>query len=204
MQENDVTSIAPNKLQNKTLSINWKTVDGKQDIAKYNVMEIYESWFATPFGEIIAMGTSEGLMGLGFSKEIGRTATRQNLIERWPSAHFKTTPKPLEGWIEAAFIGKGNIKLNVVGTKFQIAVWKALLEIAPGYRSTYTEIAKSINRPKAVRAIGTAIGRNPIGFIIPCHRVLQKSGGLGGYRWGNTVKSAILDYEGVNPSINTR
>ncbi|HLW10458.1 MAG TPA: methylated-DNA--[protein]-cysteine S-methyltransferase, partial [Fermentimonas sp.] len=87
------------------------------------------------------------------------------------------------------------IKLHIKGTDFQLKVWKTLLEIPLGKLSTYEEIAQHIQKPKAARAVGTAIGSNPIAFLIPCHRVIQASGGLGGYMWGEKRKTAIIERE---------
>lgn len=87
------------------------------------------------------------------------------------------------------------IKLHLIGTEFQLKVWETLLKIPSGRLSTYSAIAKNIDRPKASRAVGTAIGNNPVAFLIPCHRVIQSSGHLGGYMWGETRKSAIIGWE---------
>ena len=85
--------------------------------------------------------------------------------------------------------------LLLIGAPFQIKVWQALLAIPSGHVTTYSEIARHIGHPKAVRAVGTAVGRNPISLLIPCHRALRKSGALGGYHWGLPVKRAMLAYE---------
>lgn len=88
------------------------------------------------------------------------------------------------------------IKLHLKGTDFQLKVWETLLKIPMGQLSTYGAIAKQIEKPKASRAVGTAIGSNPVAFLIPCHRVIQSSGTFGGYMWGNTRKTAIIGWEG--------
>ena len=87
------------------------------------------------------------------------------------------------------------IKLHLNGTAFQLKVWESLLKIPKGGITTYGAIAQNIDTPKASRAVGTAIGNNPVAFLIPCHRVIQASGNIGGYRWGNTRKSAIIGWE---------
>lgn len=87
------------------------------------------------------------------------------------------------------------IKLHLNGTDFQLKVWETLLKIPLGSLTTYSAVAKCISKPKASRAVGTAIGNNPVGFIIPCHRVIQKSGNIGNYMWGSTRKSAIIGWE---------
>ena len=90
---------------------------------------------------------------------------------------------------------QGPLSLHVTGTNFQIAVWRALLQIDPGCINSYGKVAAAVGRPKASRAVGTAIGSNPIAFLIPCHRVLQQSGKIGGYLWGETRKHAIHAWE---------
>lgn len=101
----------------------------------------------------------------------------------------------LAPWVEAAFAGSGSAPLAPIGAPFQIKVWEALLEIPSGHVTTYSALAERIGHPKAVRAVGTAVGRNPISLLIPCHRALRKSGGLGGYHWGLPVKRAMLARE---------
>lgn len=157
-------------------------------------LQIAYGWFDSPFGEVLAMGTERGLCGLAFSEETGREAAFDDMIGRWPAADFVEKPDQLADWVKAAFEG-GNTKLVLMGAPFQIKVWEALLQIPSGHVTTYSEIAKTVGNPKAVRAVGTAVGRNPISWLIPCHRALRKSGGLGGYHWGLPVKRAMLAYE---------
>lgn len=105
----------------------------------------------------------------------------------------------LRPWVEVAFgqvpAGRGTTPLYLIGAPFQIKVWEALLQIPPGQVSSYGHIASAIGAPRAVRAVGNAVGRNPVSLLIPCHRVLRKSGALGGYHWGLPVKRAILARE---------
>ncbi|OOY24399.1 6-O-methylguanine DNA methyltransferase [Thioclava sediminum] len=153
--------------------------------------------FDSPFGPVIAMGTDQGLCGMGFTAEMGERETFDDLARRWPEARFTEDPEPLRPWVDAAFSRHGEAKLTLIGAPFQIKVWEALLSIPSGQVTTYSDIAEAIGNPKAVRAVGTAVGRNPISFLIPCHRALRKSGGLGGYHWGLGVKRAILGWEGA-------
>jgi len=121
-----------------------------------------------------------------------------DLCGRWPAAAFTEDAARLRPWVEAAFgMDKALQKapLCLIGAPFQIKVWEALLRLPEGHVSTYGDIASAIGSPKAVRAVGTAVGRNPIGYLIPCHRVLRKSGALGGYHWGLPMKRAMLGYE---------
>lgn len=156
-------------------------------------------WFDSPFGRSIVMGTDKGICGLGFAAEMGEDWAMQDLLRRWPKAEFKENPEILQPWVHSAFGARGtgasSTPLYLIGAPFQIKVWEALLRIPTGHVTTYSEIAKSIGNPRAVRAVGTAVGRNPVSWLIPCHRALRKSGGLGGYHWGLPVKRALLAYE---------
>lgn len=162
-------------------------------------LTIYWGWFDSPFGLALVMGTDKGICGLGFAAEMGEDWAMQDLVRRWPSASFTEDRMRLRPWAMAAF-GAQNAEtksapLYLIGAPFQIKVWEALLRIPSGHVTTYSEIASSVGNPRAVRAVGTAVGRNPVSWLIPCHRALRKSGGLGGYHWGLPVKRALLAYE---------
>lgn len=156
-------------------------------------------WFDSPFGAAIVMGTEKGICGLGFAAEMGEAAAFADLQNRWPLAQFRENPAQLAPWVQTAFglhrSANAPAPLLLIGAPFQIKVWQALLAIPSGHVTTYSEIARHIGHPKAVRAVGTAVGRNPISLLIPCHRALRKSGALGGYHWGLPVKRAMLAYE---------
>ncbi|MBL4918720.1 methylated-DNA--[protein]-cysteine S-methyltransferase [Szabonella alba] len=154
-------------------------------------------WFDSPFGPALVMGTDRGICGLGFAAETGEAATMADLCARWPRAQFTEDRDLLRPWVAAAF-GKdpgGEVPLYLIGAPFQIKVWEALLRIPSGHVTTYSEIAGAVGHAQAMRAVGTAVGRNPVSWLIPCHRALRKSGGLGGYHWGLPVKRAMLAYE---------
>jgi AraC family transcriptional regulator of adaptative response/methylated-DNA-[protein]-cysteine methyltransferase len=157
-------------------------------------LTIYWGWFDSPFGPALVMGTDRGICGLGFAADMGEAAAMQDLRGRWPNARFVENPGHLRPWVNAA-LGTQTAPLHLIGAPFQIKVWEALLQIPSGQVTTYSEIARAIGHPTAVRAVGTAVGRNPISLFIPCHRALRKSGGLGGYHWGLPVKRAILAWE---------
>lgn len=148
----------------------------------------------SPFGDALLMATDRGLCGLAFTAGCGRAAAFDDLAARWPRATFRADDGGVASLARAAF-GGGPLDLHLVGAPFQIKVWEALLRIPPGQVSTYSEVAAAAGHPSAVRAAGTAIGRNPVGWLIPCHRALRKSGALGGYRWGLPVKRAMLAWE---------
>lgn len=151
--------------------------------------------FNSPFGPVIAMATDRGVCGMGFTAEQSDEDTYTDLARRWPKATFINDPDPIRHWVDAALSMEGETRLHIIGAPFQLKVWEALLRIPSGHVTTYSEIANAIGSPRAVRAVGTAVGRNPVSWLIPCHRALRKSGALGGYHWGLPVKRAILAWE---------
>ena len=151
--------------------------------------------FDSAFGPVIAMATDRGICGMGFISEQTEEAAYEDLARRWPNATFQKDPDAIRTWVDAALTMTGEAQLHMIGAPFQLKVWEALLSIPSGHVTTYSEIAQSIGNPKAVRAVGTAVGRNPVSWLIPCHRALRKSGGLGGYHWGLPVKRAMLAWE---------
>lgn len=158
-------------------------------------LTIRHGWFDSPFGPMVVMGTDRGICGMGFGAEMGADAAVDDLMRRWPKADFVADAAPLRRWVDAAFGGGGETALHLIGAPFQIKVWEALMRVPSGHVTTYSEIAGAVGHPAAVRAVGTAVGRNPISFLIPCHRALRRDGGLGGYHWGLPVKRAILAWE---------
>lgn len=160
-------------------------------------LKINYSFSESPFGDIIVASTDKGICRMAFSEN--NTLAFKGLQAIFPNANFN--PKSDKFQQDALSIFRndwGNlneIKLHLKGTKFQLKVWETLLSIPYGSLSTYGEIAKVIEHPKASRAVGTAIGNNPIAYLIPCHRVIQKSGNIGGYHWGPTRKKAIIGWE---------
>lgn len=163
-------------------------------------LTIRHGWFDGPFGDTIVMATDKGICGMGFAAEMGREAAFEDLRRRWPKARFTEDAVALAPIAGAAF-GQGQTPLHLIGAPFQIKVWEALLRIPSGHVTTYSEIAGTIGHAKAVRAVGTAVGRNPISFLIPCHRALRRDGSLGGYHWGLPVKRAILAWESARTGM---
>ncbi|PXY02404.1 cysteine methyltransferase [Marinifilum breve] len=155
------------------------------------------SFAETPFGEIIVAATNKGICHMAFSEN--NVLAFEELQAIFPNAIFNQKVDKFQQ--DALFIFRNDwtnlneIKLHLKGTKFQLKVWEALLSIPYGNLSTYGEIAEAIQHPKASRAVGTAIGNNPIAYLIPCHRVIQKSGKFGGYHWNPTRKKAIIGWE---------
>ncbi len=185
------------------LFVKWEAMSPGEHARKGRGLEISWGWFHSPFGPALAMGTARGLCGLAFAAEISESATFDDLAGRWPEARYTHAPQRLAPWVEAAFSRHGEARLQLIGGPFQIRVWGALMAIPPGRVTTYAEIARAIGNPRAVRAVGTAVGRNPIGWLIPCHRVLRKSGALGGYHWGLPVKRAMLAWESARAETGT-
>lgn len=157
-------------------------------------------YFASPFGETLVMATDRGICGMGFTEEMGRAAAMADLCGRWPKAVFVEDAGAVAPLVEDAF-GGGAAALHMIGAPFQIKVWEALLRVPSGHVTSYSQIAGAIGHPAAVRAVGTAVGRNPVSWLIPCHRALRKSGGLGGYHWGLPVKRAMLAWEAARADV---
>ncbi len=166
-------------------------------------LTILWGWFESPFGPALVMGTDRGICGIGFAEETGAEAAMEDLIHRWPHATYVEDPMALSPWVHAAFgTAPGRAApLHLIGAPFQIKVWEALLAIPTGHVTTYADIAEAIGHPRAHRAVGTAVGRNPISFLIPCHRALRRDGGLGGYHWGLPRKRAMLAWEAARTGL---
>ncbi|TGN19842.1 bifunctional helix-turn-helix domain-containing protein/methylated-DNA--[protein]-cysteine S-methyltransferase [Leptospira idonii] len=160
-------------------------------------LSIHYSYAESPFGNILVASTDKGICHISFADE--ETFALEELKKSFPKANYKQMTDLIQqnalyiftqDWKEIA-----PIKLHLKGTEFQIKVWETLLKIPMGKLATYGEIAKNINKPSASRAVGTAIGDNPVAFLIPCHRVIQSTGGFGGYHWGNIRKTAMIGWE---------
>jgi len=177
------------------LFVRWEAMSPGEYAAGGAGLIINWGWFDSPFGPLLAMGTERGICGLAFGAESGQADAEADLRARWPRAEYRHNPQVLTPWVEAALGQQGECPLVMIGSPLQIKVWEALLAIPSGHVTTYSEIARAIGSPKAVRAVGTAVGRNPVSWLIPCHRALRKSGALGGYHWGLPVKRALLAWE---------
>jgi AraC family transcriptional regulator of adaptative response/methylated-DNA-[protein]-cysteine methyltransferase len=168
-------------------------------------LDINFSFAESPFGNIIVASTNKGVCFMAFAE--AEETGFQDLKHKFPNAAFSRKLDLAQQ--NALFIFQNDwsklseIKLHLKGTDFQLKVWETLLKIPMGQLSTYGTIAQKIEKPNASRAVGTAIGNNPVAFLIPCHRVIQSSGTFGGYMWGNTRKTAIIGWEGaqVDPTI---
>lgn len=185
------------------LFLRWEAMSPGEFATGADGLTIRWGWFASPYGPALAMGTDRGLCGLGFAAEMGEAATFADLAGRWPAAQLQEDAAALQPWVKAAFGGGANedTALHLIGAPFQIKVWEALLHIPEGQVTTYSDLARVVGHPQAVRAVGTAVGRNPISLLIPCHRALRKSGALGGYHWGLPVKRAMLAREAARTGM---
>ncbi|WP_134100659.1 bifunctional helix-turn-helix domain-containing protein/methylated-DNA--[protein]-cysteine S-methyltransferase [Neorhizobium sp. R1-B] len=154
----------------------------------------------SPFGIALVMATDRGLAGLAFADQNSEKACLEDMTCRWPNAEYVedreiTAPYITRIFDRSKWSGDQPLKVVLIGSDFQVRVWQSLLKIPFGKAVTYSDVANDIGQPTASRAVGAAIGRNPISFVVPCHRALGKSGALTGYHWGLTRKRAILGWE---------
>ncbi|KMK97671.1 bifunctional transcriptional activator/DNA repair enzyme AdaA [Aeromonas sp. 601019] len=153
----------------------------------------------TPFGQAFVALTPRGVCNFSFLDDQAPEAPLAALAHNWPEAELREAPSRTQGVIHTMFDTSKKadrpISLHVSGTNFQISVWRALLQIPPAKVVSYAQVASAVGNPKAARAVGLAVGANPVALMIPCHRVIQQNGKLGGYHWGETRKQAIHAWE---------
>jgi len=154
----------------------------------------------SPFGYALVMATERGLAGLAFGDPGEEKEALADMTRRWPKATYvedKVRTAPLAARIFDSKLWRPDRPLRIVmiGTDFEVRVWETLLGIPMGKASTYSDIAAKLGKPKAARAVGAAVGKNPMSFVVPCHRVLGRSGDITGYHWGLTRKRAMLGWE---------
>jgi len=163
-------------------------------------LTIAHGFHPSPFGTTLVMASERGLCGLAFADAGEEKAAFADMAGRWPKARYvedAATTAPLAERIFDAKLWRPDRPLRVVliGTDFEVRVWNALLKIPFGRLTTYSDLAAKVCSPRAARAVGAAVGKNPVSFVVPCHRVIGKSGELTGYHWGLTRKRAILGWE---------
>ena len=172
-------------------------------------LEITYGFHTCPFGTVLLMITEHGLAGLAFADEGDEQSAFEDMSGRWPNADYVrnetlTAPYAERIFNPACWQANDPLRVVLIGTEFETSVWKTLLRIPLGRASTYSDVAAHIGKPNAARAVGSAVGRNPISFVVPCHRVLGKSAKMCGYHWGITRKRAILGWEaGVQEQSKT-
>lgn len=164
-------------------------------------LEIVWGFHPSPFGEALVMATARGLAGLAFADGPGdHMAVFEDLAGRWPRASYREDRGATARFVDrifdpATWSAEQPLRVVMIGSDFQLRVWETLLRVPVGKATTYGTIAQHLGRPAASRAVGAAVGRNPLSFVVPCHRVLGRSGALTGYHWGLTRKRAILGWE---------
>jgi AraC family transcriptional regulator of adaptative response/methylated-DNA-[protein]-cysteine methyltransferase len=154
----------------------------------------------SPFGDALVVATQRGLAGLAFADRDEKARALDDMRQRWPRAQFREDVASAAGLAQRIFDPKlwkqdRPLRVVMIGTDFEVRVWETLLKIPMGHVTTYSDIATKICAPKAARAVGAAVGKNPIAFVVPCHRVIGKGGDLTGYHWGLTRKRAMLGWE---------
>jgi AraC family transcriptional regulator of adaptative response/methylated-DNA-[protein]-cysteine methyltransferase len=155
----------------------------------------------SPFGTAVITATEYGISGVGFADdETSIDAAFEDLANRWPNARFRRDDARIAKLASRVFepsrwTPDEPVKVVLIGTDFEVEVWETLLKIPVGRATTYSDVARTIGRPSASRAVGAAVGKNPISFVVPCHRVVGSSGALTGYHWGVPRKRAILGWE---------
>jgi AraC family transcriptional regulator of adaptative response/methylated-DNA-[protein]-cysteine methyltransferase len=163
-------------------------------------LSIHYGFHPCPFGLALVMATERGLAGLAFADTGGEQSALADMCRRWPRATYVedvARTAPLARRIFDAKLWRTETPLRVVliGTDWEVRVWEALLKVPMGRLTTYSDIAAKVCTPKAARAVGAAVGKNPVCFVVPCHRVIGKSGDITGYHWGLTRKRAMLGWE---------
>lgn len=161
-------------------------------------LTIVYGFHPSPVGECLLSMTGRGICGLDFVRPGERESTLEAVRRHWPKATFTEAPNQTQPFVERIFApvrSRQALPLVLKGTNFQIRVWQALLKIPPGAIVSYQDVAVHLGQPNAARAVGNAVASNPIGFVIPCHRVIRNAGSFGHYRWGTARKQAILGWE---------
>jgi AraC family transcriptional regulator, regulatory protein of adaptative response / methylated-DNA-[protein]-cysteine methyltransferase len=163
-------------------------------------MTLRYGFHPSPFGTAIVIATERGLAGLAFADSGGEQAALADMRGRWPNAtyvedYLSTAPLAQRIFVPKLWRADQPLRVVLIGTDFEVRVWETLLKIPMGKAVCYSDIANTINAPKASRAVGAAVGKNPVSFVVPCHRALAKDGKLTGYHWGITRKQAMLGWE---------
>ena len=173
-------------------------IELKSDCKKLTTrLDISYEYKNSPFGKALIMNSKYGVCGLAFCDHINEEIALADMMSRWPSATYSAENIFSDLEFKSVLDQTTKINLCLIGSPLQLQVWNALLKIPAGKVTNYKTLAKHIGKPKAVRSIATAIGRNPLSWLIPCHRILRSNGELGGYHWGLKVKTAMLRFESI-------
>ena len=183
--------------KNRNLLVN-EFIELKSDCKKLTTrLDISYEYKNSPFGKALIMNSKYGVCGLAFCDHINEEIALADMMSRWPSATYSAENIFSDLEFKSVLEQTTKINLCLIGSPLQLQVWNALLKIPAGKVTNYQTLAKHIGKPKAVRAIATAIGKNPLSWLIPCHRVLRTNGELGGYHWGLKVKTTMLRFESI-------
>ena len=163
-------------------------------------LTVFFGFHPSPFGSALVMATERGLAGLAFADPGEETAALADMKARWPRATYvensaRTAAIARRIFDSSQWQQNKPLRVVLIGTDWEVRVWETLLQIPMGRLTTYSDIASKIHKPAAARAVGAAVGKNPVSFVVPCHRVVGKSGDLTGYHWGITRKRAMLGWE---------
>lgn len=163
-------------------------------------LTMHFSFHPSPFGQALVMATDRGLAGLAFADPGKERTTLADMKRRWPRANYvenaaHTAPIAQRVFDSKQWRSQQPLRVVLIGTDWEVRVWEALLQIPMGRLTTYSGLASKVRKPTAARAVGAAVGKNPIAFVVPCHRVIGKAGALTGYHWGITRKRAMLGWE---------
>jgi len=163
-------------------------------------LTMYFGFHPSPFGKALIMATDRGLAGLAFADPGKEPATLSDMKRRWSKANYvednaRTGPIAQRVFNSRQWRREQPLRVVLIGTDWEVRVWEALLQIPMGRLTTYSGLAGKVSTSAAARAVGTAVGKNPIAFVVPCHRVIGKAGALTGYHWGITRKRAMLGWE---------
>ena len=194
MSKNFLTNLDKSK-RNKNVKVHEFYYSKSCNKTTMSFTKISYQFKTSSFGEILIMSNEMGLCGFAFCDHFGKDTVLADMKARWPKASYEKDTIFSDKEFKSILDQTKRVELFLIGNKLQIHVWKALLKIPPGKVTSYTTLAKHIGKPKAVRTVATAIGKNPLCWLIPCHRVLRANGDLGGYHWGLNVKKNMLTYE---------
>lgn len=175
--------------------LSFEALPAKAAILRARSIPLRWGWVATPLGQALGAALGPAVCHLALFDHPSAQAQRQ-MMDRWPGAAWERDDAAAQAWVGAALGPRpGNLQVLLRGTPFQCAAWKALMQTRPGQTLSYSDLGLLIGRPGAARAVGRAVSTNEVAVLVPCHRVIRRSGELGAYRWGIGRKEALLAME---------
>lgn len=171
-------------------------------------LTIHYGFHPSPFGSALMMASERGLVGVAFADAGKEQAALSDMRRRWPNARCvegaaRTAPLARRVFDPARWRAEEPLRVVLIGTDWEVRVWEALMQVPMGRLTSYSDLAARVCTPKAARAVGAAVGRNPLAFVVPCHRVVGRGGALTGYHWGLTRKRAMLGWEAGHVGTTT-